>query len=125
MADDRKLTAIALLETRGIVALSAGIEAMIKTADVQCIAVERVSSGYLVAAIEGQLAAVRQALEAGAAVLKRYGSLRSAQIYPRPEAGNHPGCWTRSAPLFFARRCANYPQGRPHDSRRGNRSRVV
>lgn len=84
MADERKLTAIALLETRGVVALSAGIEAMVKTADVQCIAVERVSSGYLVAAIEGQLAAVRQALDAGAAAVKRYGSLRSAQIYPRP-----------------------------------------
>lgn len=86
MSDDTKMAAIALLETRGIVALSAGIEAMVKTADVQCIAVERVSSGYLVVAIEGQLAAVRQALEAGAAAVKRYGNLRAAQIYPRPSA---------------------------------------
>jgi ethanolamine utilization protein EutM len=84
MSDNKATAAIALVETRGIVALSAGIEAMIKTADVQCIAVERVSSGYLVAAIQGQLAAVRQALEAGAAAVKRYGDLRSAQIYPRP-----------------------------------------
>ncbi|WP_028924891.1 BMC domain-containing protein [Pseudonocardia acaciae] len=78
--------AIGLIETRGIVALTAGIEAMIKTADVQCIAVDRVSSGYLIAAIQGQLAAVRQALDAGSAAVKRYGELRAAQLYPRPSA---------------------------------------
>lgn len=78
--------AIGLIETRGIVALTAGIEAMIKTADVRCIAVDRVSSGYLVAAVQGSLAAVRQALDAGSAAVKRYGDLRSAQLYPKPTA---------------------------------------
>ena len=38
--------AIGIIETRGVVALAAGIEAMMKTADVQTIAVERISSGY-------------------------------------------------------------------------------
>lgn len=84
MASTKNESAVGLIETRGIVALTAGIEAMIKTADVRCIAVERVSSGYLVAAIEGTLAAVRQALDAGAAAVKRYGELRAAQLYPRP-----------------------------------------
>lgn len=78
--------AIGLIETRGVVALTAGIEAMVKTADVRCIAVERVSSGYLVAAVQGHLAAVRQALDAGSAAVKRYGELRAAQLYPRPSA---------------------------------------
>jgi ethanolamine utilization protein EutM len=77
-------SAIGIIETRGVVALTAGIEAMIKTADVRCVAVERVSSGYLVAAIEGTLAAVRQALDAGGAAVKRYGELRAAQLYPKP-----------------------------------------
>jgi ethanolamine utilization protein EutM len=92
--------AIGLVETRGIVALTAGIEAMIKTADVHCIAVERVSSGYLVAAIQGPLAAVRQAVEAGSAAVKRYGELRAAQIYPKP-SGESAGLLTtnRSAAL--------------------------
>ena len=76
--------AIGLIETRGIVALTAGIEAAMKTADVQCIAVERVSSGYLAAAIQGDLAAVRQAIDAASAAVKAYGDLRSAQIYPKP-----------------------------------------
>ena len=86
MAD--QTAAIAILETRGIVALSAAIEAMVKTADVECFAIERVSSGYLVAAIRGQLAAVRQAMDAGTSAVKRYGDLRAAQIYPRPSVAS-------------------------------------
>ncbi len=81
MAFDR---AIGLIETRGIVPLTAGIEAMMKTADVTCIAVERVSSGYYAAAVRGEVAAVRQAIEAGGAAVRQYGELRSTQIYPKP-----------------------------------------
>jgi len=76
--------ALGLVETRGIVALTAGIEAMMKTADVQCTAVQRVSSGYYAAAIEGSVAAVRQALESGTHAIREYGELRAAQMYPRP-----------------------------------------
>ena len=57
--------AIGIIETRGVVALTAGIEAMMKTADVQCTAVQRVSSGYYAAAIEGSVAAVRQGGKTG------------------------------------------------------------
>ena len=78
--------AIGLIETRGIVPLTAGIEAMTKTADVQCVSVERVSSGYFAAAIQGEVAAVRQALAAGSAAVEQYGDLRSSQIYPKPHA---------------------------------------
>jgi ethanolamine utilization protein EutM len=76
--------AIGIIETRGVVALTAGIEAMMKTADVRAIAVERVSSGYLAAAVQGSLAAVRSAVDAGAAAVKQYGELRAAQVYPKP-----------------------------------------
>ena len=75
---------IGLVETRGIVALTAGIEAMMKTADVRCGSVQRVSSGYYAAAVEGSVAAVRQALESGTQAIREYGELRSAQMYPRP-----------------------------------------
>lgn len=78
--------AIGLIETRGIVALTAGIEAMVKTADVDCIFVERVSSGYFAAAVQGSIASVRQALDSGTAAVKQYGDLRAAQLYPRPDA---------------------------------------
>jgi ethanolamine utilization protein EutM len=77
-------TSVGLIETRGIVALTAGIEAMMKTADVECVAVQRVSSGIFAAAVQGSIAAVRQALDSGTAAVKQYGDLRSAQMYPRP-----------------------------------------
>jgi len=76
--------AVGLIETRGVVALSAGIESMMKTADVQCIAIERVSSGYFAAAVQGQVAAVRQAIDAGTAAVQRYGDLRATQVYAKP-----------------------------------------
>ena len=76
--------AIGIIETRGVVALAAGIEAMMKTADVQTIAVERISSGYLAAAVRGSLAAVRQAVAAGSKAVEQYGELRAAQVYPKP-----------------------------------------
>jgi ethanolamine utilization protein EutM len=81
--------AIGIIETRGVVALTAGIEAMMKTSDVRTIAVERVSSGYLAAAVQGSLAAVRSAVEAGSQAVRQYGELRAAQVYPKPhsEAG--------------------------------------
>jgi ethanolamine utilization protein EutM len=76
--------AIGLIETRGIVSLTAGIEAMMKTADVQCVAVERVSSGFFAAAVQGEVAAVRQAIEAGSSAVRQYGELRCTQIYAKP-----------------------------------------
>lgn len=75
---------IGLVETRGIVALSAGLEAMMKTADVECVAIERVASGYFAVAVEGSLAAVRQALEAGKAAVSKHGEVRSSAIFPKP-----------------------------------------
>lgn len=76
--------AIGIVETRGVVALSAGIEAMIKTADVRCVGVERVTSGYLAVAVRGTLAAVRQAVAAGETAIRAQGELRSSQVYPKP-----------------------------------------
>jgi microcompartment protein CcmL/EutN len=55
-----------------------------KTADVRTIAIERVGGGYLAAAVQGRLAAVRAAVEAGSTAVKRYGELRAAQVYPKP-----------------------------------------
>lgn len=81
MISDR---ALGLIETRGVVALTAGIEAMMKSADVRCVSVERVASGYFAVAVQGSLAAVRQAIAAGKAAVLRHGEVRSAQVFPKP-----------------------------------------
>lgn len=76
--------AIGLIETRGVVALTAGVEAMMKTADVSCLGIERVASGYFAVAVQGSLAAVRQALDSGKAAVSKHGELRRAAIFPKP-----------------------------------------
>jgi ethanolamine utilization protein EutM len=76
--------AIGLIETRGIVALAAGIEAMMKTADVECVAIDKSGSGWLYAAVRGTTANVRQAMDSGAAAVRQYGDLRAAKMYARP-----------------------------------------
>lgn len=76
--------AIGVIETRGLVALTAGVEAMCKTADVACIDVTKVGMGYLAATVEGTVAAVRQALEAGEAAVAAHGELRGSRLFPKP-----------------------------------------
>lgn len=78
--------AVGLVETRGVVALAAGIEAMLKTANVEVAGIERISYGFFAVAIRGQLAAVRQALDSGSAAVGQYGELRAVRMYPRPDA---------------------------------------
>ncbi|MCW5251302.1 MULTISPECIES: BMC domain-containing protein [unclassified Streptomyces] len=78
--------AVGLVETRGAVALAAGIEAMLKTADVEVAGIERISYGFFAVAVRGQLAAVRQALDSGSAAVAQYGELRAVRMYPRPDA---------------------------------------
>ena len=77
--------ALGIIEARGIVAISAGIEAMCKTADVECIAVYKVGMGYLTATIEGTVASVRQAIEVGEQAVRHYGELRGARMFPKPD----------------------------------------
>jgi len=78
--------AIGMIEARGLVSLAAGLEAMCKAAAVECVLVQRVSSGYLVGAIRGDLASVQHAIHAGTEAAEPYGHVRSAQVYPFPDA---------------------------------------
>ena len=66
-------------------ALNEGLAGLVAE-EVYPIAVERVSSGYLAAAVQGSLAAVRSAVEAGSQAVRQYGELRAAQVYPKPHA---------------------------------------
>ncbi|MGB0115090.1 MAG: BMC domain-containing protein [Ilumatobacteraceae bacterium] len=77
--------AIGIIEARGLVALTAGIEAMCKTADVECVAIQKVGMGFLAAALEGSVAAVRQALEIGELAVREHGELKAARLYPKPD----------------------------------------
>ncbi len=77
--------AIALLEVQALVAAIAGLDAMVKAADVKLIHVEKRLGGRLVTVVvEGTVSAVTAALEAGAAVAAEVGKVKCREVIARP-----------------------------------------
>jgi ethanolamine utilization protein EutM len=76
-------TALGLLETRGITALVAGTDAMLKSANVTLVGpMKNVGSAMVTAIVTGDVAAVKAATDAGAARL--YGEVLAVQVIARP-----------------------------------------
>lgn len=77
--------AIGLLETKGLIALVTGTDAMLKAANVKLSGpMKGVGSGLVAAMIEGDVAAVKAALDAGAETARRNGEVVSAHVIARP-----------------------------------------
>jgi ethanolamine utilization protein EutM len=76
--------ALGMIETKGYVALCEATDAMLKAANVTLTGWEKVGSGLVTAFIEGDVAAVRAAIDAGAAAAKRIGDVSVVQVIPRP-----------------------------------------
>ncbi len=77
--------AIALLEVQALVAAIAGLDAMVKAADVKLIHVEKRLGGRLVTVVvEGTVSAVTAALEAGAAAAAEVGKVKCREVIARP-----------------------------------------
>ena len=79
--------AFGMVETRGLVAAIEAADAMVKTANVRLIGKERTDPAMITIKIIGDTAAVRSAVEAGAAAAKRVGQLVSHHVIPRPAEG--------------------------------------
>ncbi|MBA4311892.1 MAG: hypothetical protein C0417_04585 [Chlorobiaceae bacterium] len=77
--------ALGLIETRGLVGAVEAADAMCKAADVQLISKERTGGGLICIKIKGDVAAVRAAVDAGAAAAQRVGDLVSVHVIPRPD----------------------------------------
>ena len=79
------MKAIALLEVQAMVAAIAGLDAMVKAADVKLIHVEKRLGGRMVTVVvEGEVSAVQAALEAGAAAAKEVGNVKVCEVIARP-----------------------------------------
>lgn len=77
--------ALGMVETLGLVASIEAADAMVKTANVQLIGKEKVQGGLITILVEGETAAVKSAIDAGAAAAQRVGQLISTHIIPRPD----------------------------------------
>jgi ethanolamine utilization protein EutM len=79
--------ALGLIETKGLVGAIEAADAMVKAANVRLIGKERVDAALITVKVVGETAAVRSAVDAGAAAAKRVGELISSHVIPRPADG--------------------------------------
>ncbi len=77
--------AIALLEVQALVAAIAGLDAMLKAADVRLVHIERRLGGRMVTiVVDGSVADVQEAAEAGKAAANKVGKVKLCEVIPRP-----------------------------------------
>src|SRR5437762_11359252 len=78
------LEALGMIETKGLVALIEASDAMVKAANVTLIGWQKIGSGLVTAMVVGDVAAVKAAVDAGAAAASRVGEVVGVQVLPRP-----------------------------------------
>ncbi|RPI06850.1 MAG: BMC domain-containing protein [Ignavibacteriae bacterium] len=79
--------ALGFIETKGLVAAIEAADTMLKTANVVLLGKEITGGALVTMTISGDTAAVRSAVDAGAAAAQRVGELVSRHIIPRPGEG--------------------------------------
>jgi ethanolamine utilization protein EutM len=78
------LEALGMVETKGLVALIEASDAMLKAANVNLVGWQKIGSGLVTAFVLGDVAAVKAAVDAGAAAAGRIGEVIGVQVIPRP-----------------------------------------
>jgi microcompartment protein CcmL/EutN len=76
--------ALGMVETRGLVGSIEAADVMVKTANVALLGTEYIRNGLVTVEVIGEVAAVKAAVEAGAAAAQRVGQLVSTHVIPRP-----------------------------------------
>jgi ethanolamine utilization protein EutM len=78
------MEALGMIETKGLVALIEASDAMLKAANVSLVGWQKIGSGLVTAMVVGDVAAVKAAVDAGAAAAGRVGEVVGVQVIPRP-----------------------------------------
>ncbi|HRV96842.1 MAG TPA: propanediol utilization microcompartment protein PduA [Anaerolineae bacterium] len=78
--------ALGMVETKGLVGVIEAADAMVKSANVKLIGMEKIGSGFVTVMVRGDVGAVKAATDAGAAAAKRVGEVVSVHVIPRPHA---------------------------------------
>lgn len=77
--------ALGLIETKGLVGMIEGTDAMLKAANVMLAGRVQIGAAYITTVVRGDVGSVRAAVEAGAEAASRVGELVSAHVIPRPD----------------------------------------
>ncbi len=78
--------ALGMVECRGLVAMIEAADTMVKAANVQLVGYEKIDAGLVIAIVRGEVAAVKSAVDAGAAAASRIGEVVATHVIPRPHA---------------------------------------
>lgn len=77
--------ALGLIETRGFTGVVAAADAMLKSADVHIVSLEKIGASLACVLVRGDVAAVHAAIAAGKSEASRIGRFMSAHTIPRPD----------------------------------------
>ena len=78
--------ALGMVETKGLVGVIEAADAMVKSANVKLIGMEKIGAGFVTVMVRGDVGAVKAATDAGAAAARRVGEVISVHVIPRPHA---------------------------------------
>ena len=76
--------ALGLIETRGLVGSIEAADAMAKAARVEIIGRDVIGGGYVTVMVQGEVGAVKSAVDVGASAAKKVGELVAAHLIPKP-----------------------------------------
>jgi len=76
--------ALGMVECKGLVAMIEAADAMVKAANVRLVGWEKIDAGLVTAIVRGEVAAVKSAVDAGAAAARRVGEVVATHVIPRP-----------------------------------------
>ena len=78
--------ALGIIEAKGLTSLIEASDAAIKAADVTMTGWDKIGSGLVCGFFTGDVAAVKAAIDAGAAAAEQIGEVLSAHVIARPDA---------------------------------------
>ena len=78
------MKALGMIETKGYVGAVEAVDTMVKSANVEILGVKEIGGGYVSVYVEGDVGAVKAAIDAGAASVKKIGDLLSVHVIAKP-----------------------------------------
>lgn len=78
------MSAIGIIETRGLSASIEALDTLLKSADVRFIKSEKIGSGLVTVFVQGEVGAVTAAVETGAEAAGNIGEVLASHVIARP-----------------------------------------
>jgi len=78
------MKALGMIETKGLVGAIEALDSMVKSANVEVLGLKEIGGGFVSVFVEGDVGAVKAAIDAGAASVKKVAEIISVHVIARP-----------------------------------------